>query len=135
MVTIVTRAGKGSPLTNTEMDANFQNLDDGKLELIVRGTTSTATISPACSDSQYNVTALAVDASIEAPSGTPQAGQKFLLRIKDNGTVRSLSWNAIYRGINLTLPTTTTAGKTTYIGCIYNATDSKWDVTAVVTEA
>ena len=30
MVTIVTRAGKGSPLTNTEVDANFTNLNTGK---------------------------------------------------------------------------------------------------------
>ena len=33
MVAIVTRAGKGSPLTNVEVDANFTNLNAGKLEL------------------------------------------------------------------------------------------------------
>jgi hypothetical protein len=33
MTTIVTRAGKGSPLTNAEVDANFINLNTGKLEL------------------------------------------------------------------------------------------------------
>lgn len=32
MATIVTRAGKGSPLTNNEVDANFTNLNNGKLE-------------------------------------------------------------------------------------------------------
>lgn len=32
MTTIVTRAGKGSPLTNNEMDANLNNLNDNKLE-------------------------------------------------------------------------------------------------------
>ena len=32
MTTIVTRAGKGSPLTNAELDANFQNLNSAKLE-------------------------------------------------------------------------------------------------------
>lgn len=32
MVAIVTRAGKGSPLTNAEVDANFVNLNNGKLE-------------------------------------------------------------------------------------------------------
>jgi hypothetical protein len=32
MSTIVTRAGKGSPLTNTEVDSNFTNLNDDKLE-------------------------------------------------------------------------------------------------------
>lgn len=32
MVAIVTRAGKGSPLTNAEVDSNFTNLNSGKLE-------------------------------------------------------------------------------------------------------
>lgn len=32
MSTIVTRAGKGSPLTNTEGDANFTNLNNDKME-------------------------------------------------------------------------------------------------------
>jgi hypothetical protein len=32
MATIVTRAGKGSPLTNTEVDSNFTNLNTEKLE-------------------------------------------------------------------------------------------------------
>jgi hypothetical protein len=33
MATIVTRAGKGSPLTHDEVDANFDNLDSDKLEI------------------------------------------------------------------------------------------------------
>lgn len=33
MATIVTRAGKGSPLTHTEMDSNFTNLNTAKTEL------------------------------------------------------------------------------------------------------
>ena len=33
MSTIVTRAGKGSPLTHTEVDANFTNLNTDKLEV------------------------------------------------------------------------------------------------------
>lgn len=32
MTTIVTRADKGSPLTNNEVDANFTNLNSAKLE-------------------------------------------------------------------------------------------------------
>jgi hypothetical protein len=32
MATIVTRSGKGSPLTNTEVDANFTNINTDKLE-------------------------------------------------------------------------------------------------------
>tara|TARA_R100000655_G_scaffold94022_1_gene135412 strand:+ start:7845 stop:8069 length:225 start_codon:yes stop_codon:yes gene_type:complete len=32
MATIVTRSGKGSPLTNNEVDANFTNLNTDKVE-------------------------------------------------------------------------------------------------------
>jgi len=32
MATIVTRSGKGAPLTNAEVDANFTNLNSGKVE-------------------------------------------------------------------------------------------------------
>lgn len=32
MSTIITRAGKGSPLTHVELDSNFVNLNDDKLE-------------------------------------------------------------------------------------------------------
>jgi len=37
MVDIVTRAGKGAPLTHTEMDANFNNLNSGKQETLASG--------------------------------------------------------------------------------------------------
>jgi len=33
LATIITRAGKGSPLTNAETDANFVNLNNAKLEV------------------------------------------------------------------------------------------------------
>jgi hypothetical protein len=38
MSTIVTRAGKGSPLTHTEVDNNFTNLNSDKLESSAIGT-------------------------------------------------------------------------------------------------
>ena len=41
MSTIITRAGKGSPLTNNEVDANFNNLNSTKLETSAVGTLST----------------------------------------------------------------------------------------------
>ena len=37
MSTIVTRAGKGTPLTNTEIDANFNNLNADKQEISEKG--------------------------------------------------------------------------------------------------
>lgn len=107
-----------------------------KFTTAVGSVASGATITPdADFANQYNVTALAVPATIAAPSGTPVDGQKLLIRLKDNGTARALTWNAIYRTIGTTLPATTVATKTTYVGCIYNAADTKWDVVAVTTEA
>jgi hypothetical protein len=98
-----------------------------------------ATITPTGDDSdQYNVTALAQAATIAAPSGTPTNGQRLVLRIKDNGTGRVLTWttsSGAYRAIGTTLPITTIANKTVYVGCIYNAADTFWDVVAVAQQA
>ena len=97
---------------------------------------SSATPTPAGdTNDQYNVTALAVNATFGAPTGTPTNGQKLIIRIKDNATTRTLAYNAIYRALGVTLPTATTASKTIYLGCIYNSADSKWDVIAVAEEA
>jgi hypothetical protein len=103
---------------------------------IVIGTeTSGATITPTGSSTQFNVTALAESATFAAPSGTPTDGQKLTIRILDNGTPQTLAWNAVYQVIGTTLPTTTVANKYTYVGCIYNAQSSKWDVVSVAQEA
>lgn len=91
-----------------------------------------ATITPASDTADtYEVTALDTAATVAAPSGTPQNNQRLLLKIRDNGTARALTWDAVYRVVEVTLPTTTTVNKTLYVGCIYNTTDSKWDVLAV----
>lgn len=84
---------------------------------------------------QYNVTALNVSASIDPPSGTPANGQKLIFRIKDNGVSQALTWNAIFRPIGITLPTSTAPGKTMYIGCVYNSDDAYWDAVAFSLQA
>jgi hypothetical protein len=77
----------------------------------------------------YILTALTQTATFAAPSGTPTQGQKLIVRVKDNGTARTLAWNAIYRASSdLSLPTITIASKTLYLGFIYNSTDTKWDL-------
>jgi hypothetical protein len=48
MSTIVTRAGKGAPLTNTELDSNFTNLNTDKLEInAALGTPASVTLTNA----------------------------------------------------------------------------------------
>jgi hypothetical protein len=79
----------------------------------------------------YTVTALAEAATFGAPTGTPTNGQGLIIRIKDNGTARALSFNAIYRfSSDLSAPTTTIISKTIYLGFIYNTADTKWDCVA-----
>jgi hypothetical protein len=97
---------------------------------------SNGTITPALdSYDQHNVTAQAAAGSIAAPTGTPTAAQKFILRIKDNGTARALTWAGIYRAMGVALPSTTVLSKTLYLGFIYNSTDTKWDLVASAQEA
>lgn len=87
------------------------------------------------SQNEYYLTALATNATFAAPSGSVSNGNNLVIRIKDNGTARTLAFNAIYRPVGVILPTTTIISKTIYLGCIYNSTDSKWDVVSYIIEA
>jgi len=90
---------------------------------------SNATPTPnADTDEVYTVTSLAVGAVVGLPTGTPANGQQLTIRVKDNGTSRSLGWHADYRAIGVTLPTATVVGQTLYVRAIWNSADSKWDV-------
>jgi hypothetical protein len=84
---------------------------------------------------QLNIDALSLSTTIADPSGVPTDGQQLLIRIKDDGTSRALAYGSIYRAIGVDLPLATVAGKVLYIGCRYNAADSRWDVIAVGVES
>ena len=64
MTTIVTRAGKGSPLTNNEMDANLNNLNTYKVEktsdvgsaALPTGTTGDRDATPQAGWTRFNTT-------------------------------------------------------------------------------
>lgn len=82
------------------------------------------------------LTALATNLTINAPTGTPVEGQTYVIKIKDDGTSRTLTWNAIYQdnwagGTINTLPTATTIGKWHRLEFEYNSTDTKWDVISI----
>lgn len=95
-----------------------------------------ATLTPNVDEyEQETITALSSALTINAPTGTATNGMKLVLRITDDGTGRGLTWNAIFREFGATLPATTTANKTIYVGLIYNATATTWDVVAVTEEA
>ena len=88
---------------------------------------------------QYAATAQANALTINADSGTPTDGQKIIFRFKDNGTARALTWTTgtskSFRAVGVTLPATTVANKTVYVGCVYNTDAVRWDAIAVSQEA
>jgi len=113
-----------------------QTLTNKRIDARVSSTASASSVTPDVSSfDQYAFTALAAGLTINAPTGTPVDGNKLVFRILDNGTTRTLTWNATYTAIGVTLPTATTANKMTYVGCIYNAANTRWDVIAVTTQA
>ena len=78
---------------------------------------------------EFTITALAVAITSMTTNltGTPVNGDMLLVRIKDNGTARSITWGVSFRQCGATLPTTTVISKTLYILFIWNSTDSIWD--------
>ena len=69
------------------------------------------------------------------PTGTAIDGLGIVIRIKDNGTARSITFGSQYRAIGVTLPSSTTISKTLYLAMIFNNADTKWDVVAVGQDA
>lgn len=113
-----------------------ETLTNKRIDPRVTSAASASSLTPDISASDvYAYTALAAGLTINAPTGTPVDGNKLIFRLLDNGTSRALTWNATYTVIGVTLPTATTISKTTYVGCIYNANNTRWDVIAVTTEA
>jgi hypothetical protein len=101
----------------------------------VQTVASSATVTATSTNDLVKITAQAVGLTLANPTGTFAEGQSLIIRIKDNGTARTIAYGANFRAIGVTAPTTTVANKTTYIGCIYNSTDTKFDIIGVCTEA
>jgi hypothetical protein len=101
----------------------------------IQSVTSSATVTPTFSNDQVNITAQAAGLTLANPTGTAVDGWGIVIRIKDNGTARSILYGTQYRAIGVTLPTTTVISKTLYLAMIFNNADTKWDVVAVAQEA
>tara|TARA_B100000678_G_scaffold20576_2_gene15840 strand:+ start:14506 stop:17442 length:2937 start_codon:yes stop_codon:yes gene_type:complete len=101
----------------------------------IQSVTSAGTVTPTFLNDQVNITAQATGLTLANPTGTAVSAHGIAIRIKDNGTARAISYGAQYRAIGVTLPTTTVANKTLYLGMVFNSADTKWDVVAVAQEA
>ena len=98
--------------------------------------TSAASVAPnPAVDFGTHITALSESITINNPVAYTNDGANYILRIKDNGTARAISWGSDYRTVSTTLPTTTVAGKLMYVGIFANAAESKMDVVVIAQEA
>jgi hypothetical protein len=105
MSTIVTRAGKGSPLTQTEMDANLTNLNTDKAGYITGegGTVAQATskvtgvtLDKRCGQITLNAAALAANTTVSftLTNNTIAATDLLVLNHGSGGTAGSYLLNA-----------------------------------------
>ena len=82
----------------------------------------------------YSVTTLNTDTTITT-TGTPVNFQKLIVRIKDNGTARALTFSATYfLNYGVALPTTTVISKVLTVGFIYDSVVGKWGCVASAQE-
>jgi hypothetical protein len=101
---------------------------------VVQSVTSASTVTPTSADDLVTITAQAASLTIANPTGSFTNGQTIIIRVKDNGTSRSISYGTKFRAFGASLPTATTISKWSYFICIYNSGDDKFDVVNAVTE-
>jgi len=134
-------AGKAKLMTtpNTASDtlaaiAATQTLTNKRITKRVTTTTDDATaVIDTDSYDEYQLSAVA-NATEFTLTGTPTDGQTLIVRIKDAGVSKNLTWTG-FTAVGCTLPTATTASKWHYIGCKYNSAASAWHAIAVAEEA
>lgn len=105
-----------------------------------RVTTITSSATPTINTDNCDVvtvTALAADITSMTTnlSGTPNAFDKLLIRFKDNGTARAITWGTSFEACGVALPTTTVISKRLTVGLLYSTVSSKWGCVAVAQEA
>lgn len=100
--------------------------------VVPRITTITSSATPTINtDNCDAVTITALAAAITSMttnlSGTPNNFDPLVIRLKDDGTGRAITWGTSFEDAGGTLPTTTTASKILTVGFLYNSVAAKWD--------
>ncbi len=85
----------------------------------------------------YSITAqaAAITSFTTNLSGTPVNFQKLIIRIKDDGTARAITWGSSFEAKGVALPTTTVISKVLTVGFIYDSVSAKWGCVASAQEA
>ena len=106
----------------------------------ISGATTFGGIAAASLNGRFIITAATPGSSItitvSAAATSTVSGSGGAISLSYDGF--KITWtqtSGAFRAVGATLPTATTAGKTIYVGCIRNTTDSYWDVVAVSTQS
>ena len=153
-------AGSSTPLTGTDvfyyydsdgslLSVTYEDLasalfaETGTLtnkRVTPRITTITSSATPTINTDNCDcvtITALAtnITSMTSGLSGTPTNFQKLIIRIKDDGTARTITWGGSFEAMGVALPTTTIISKVLTVGFIYNTVTSKWGCVGTTQEA
>jgi len=103
---------------------------------LVQYITTGSTITPLTQVDAVDITALASAVTIANPNGVGVNFQKLLIRIKDNGTARAITWGANYVAGGYPLPSTTVLSKIMTCGFMYNTANglNKWQLVGFAQE-
>ncbi len=112
--------------------ANERVMTTGLRELTA---TSATTVQPTGDIDIITITAQSTGITFNDLSGgvsNISTGWSYLVRLKDNGTSRAITWGGSYRGIAAALPSSTTLGKVMYMEFMANFTEGKWDMVRLI---
>lgn len=111
MATIVTRSGKGTPLTNTEMDANFTNLNN---ELVALSAASALGAGSAINLANHSLFSKTITgATTFTLSNIPASGiiKAFVLDLTNGGSATITWWANLKWASGPSAPSLTAAGR------------------------
>lgn len=123
-------AAQGALADTAVQPAAVQTLTNKRITRRITTIATTATLTPnADTQDATAVTAQATGLTIASPTGTPTDAQQLVIRIRDNGTTRALTWNAAYVPfVAGQLPATTTINKTHYLVFWWNSATAVWEL-------
>jgi hypothetical protein len=118
------RSEKGSPISNEELDNNFQYIFYSKFQYHNQNYSSVSVVTPLFPCTQININALSQNLSFNNPQGEFMENYRIIIRISSEA-FHSLSWDSDYVGafpefINNSL---------IYIGIMLE--DNKWNLKAI----
>ena len=108
--------------------------------ITARVTTITSSATPTINTDNCDavtITALAADITSVTTNltGTPANFDMLIIRIKDDGTARAITWGASFEACGAALPTTTVLGKRLYALFIWDSVSAKWGCVSTAQES